>query len=272
MRGQLSTDLSLDAPQHTHPMMTTSDDPISVLCVDDDTEYLQLLETGLSGHDEIRVRIETDPATVTERLDGVDCVVSAYELSNTDGLSLLGSIRELEPDLPFVLHTTRSFVDVAHDLLDREWTDYVQKGRSDAHMSLVARRICHLVVEQRLDDVAHRYREALETSREPTVIVDPDGTIEYLNGRLLSELSEDRTAIQGSEWVTLFAEETVERLRSEALPVADDGWNWTGPATLTSRLHTEMRPRTTLSQLDDGSLVFAFHDFDRDVGRSPTEG
>lgn len=240
-----------------------TEEPISLLCVDDDPEYLALIETAFDEADDLDVLVETDPTTVPDELDGVDCVVSAYGLSDGDGLDVLETVRELAPDLPFVLHTSVPFEDVGEDLLSDERTDYLEKAWSEPQMTLLERRIRQLVSRVRLDTAARRSYAALETSREATLIVGPDGQITFANSRIVSEIPGDRSAIEGQHWTELFEEPSTERLRSAAIPAADDGWDWTGPTTLQTRTDDTDSCRTSLSRLADGSIVFVFHELDR---------
>jgi len=230
-------------------------EPATVLCVDDDSEYLALIRTAFDDRDDLLVVTETDADAALDRLDGVDCLVSA-------GYDILDAVRDRAPGLPFVLHTSSPAETVSDVLLTDERTDYLQKGWSEPHMALLARRIQNLVARQRLATTVERYGAALETSREATLIVASDGAVAFVNERLASVLLEDRTTLEGRAWDDLFTDETLARLREEALPVTADGWCWTGPTTLRTRTGGITSPRTSLSRLDDGSLVFAFHELD----------
>jgi len=85
-------------------------EPIRVLHVDDDPEFLDLAATFLEREDE-RFRVETaegaDAALETlESLDEpVDCIVSDHEMPDTSGVELLEEVLDRYPELPFLLFT-----------------------------------------------------------------------------------------------------------------------------------------------------------------------
>jgi PAS domain-containing protein len=141
------------------------------------------------------------------------------------------------------------------------WTHFLERSADEPRTDLLRHRIDNLVDRQTLETTARRCREALEASREATLIVAPDGTITFANSRLASELSASPDELQGRSWTDLLTEKSVDRLRTEAFPVAADGWSWTGPTTLAADGVDDCR--TTLSRLDDGSSVLVFHELAR---------
>jgi len=237
------------------PIQRQSPEPATVLCVDDDSEYLALIKTAFDERADLFVLTETDSDAALDRLDGVDCLVSADH-------DILDAVRARVPDLPFVLHTSSAVETFGDTLLGTERADYLEKGWSESHMTLLARRVRSLVAQQRLATTARRYGAALETSREATLIVDADGTVAFANERLASVFADDHEALTGRAWDALFTDESVVHLRQEALPVAADGWSWTGSTTLLTWAGETDCPRTTLSRLDDGSLIFTFHELE----------
>ncbi|MFC5366154.1 response regulator, partial [Salinirubrum litoreum] len=65
--------------------------PARVLLVDDDERFAELASTYLERSGDVTVVTETDAAAGLDRLDGggIDCVVSDYEMPETDGLGFL---------------------------------------------------------------------------------------------------------------------------------------------------------------------------------------
>ncbi|NLV11453.1 PAS domain-containing protein [Halomicrobium sp. HM KBTZ05] len=253
----------MDTTIETTPVRPTSARPATVLCVDADREYLSAIERAFEDRDDLQVRVETDPSAVPDRLDGVDCLVSAYRFDGSDGLELLRAVREVAPSVPFLLHSAVPFEEIDRDTLWDGPTDYLEKASGDSHMALLAYRIGRLVGRHRLTTSARRCHEALEASREATLIVTPDGTVTFANNRLATELSASPAELRGREWTELLEAASVRRLRTEAFPVAADGWSWTGQTTLATDADDPSSSRTTLSTLDDGSAILVFHELDR---------
>ncbi|WP_018258003.1 PAS domain-containing protein [Halomicrobium katesii] len=241
----------------------TSARPATALCVDDDREYLSAIERAFEDRDDLQIRVETDPSAVPDRLDGVECLVSAVRPDGSDGRSLLRAVREVAPNVPFLFHSAVPFEEIDRDALWNGPTDYLEKGSGDSHMALLAYRIRRLVGQHRLTASARRCHEALEASREATLMVTPDGEVTFANNRLATELSASPAELRGREWTELLAEASVRRLRSEAFPVAADGWSWTGQTTLATDTDEPSSSRTTLSTLDDGTAILVFHELDR---------
>jgi len=230
----------------------------TVLCVDDDPDHLSEIEGALGDGDTFEIQVETNPSAVRDRLDGVDCLVSGYDLGECDGATLLESIRDVAPDLPVVLHSSVPLSEIPEELLADPWTDFLQRAESDSRTEMLGHRIHTLVDRDVLETTARRCRAALEASREATLIVTPDGTATFANNQLASELSASPDELQGRPWTELLTDDSVDRLRTEAFPVAADGWSWTGPTALTTHEHEQRR--TSLTRLDDGSSVLVFHE------------
>jgi len=83
-------------------------EPIEVLHVDDEpafgdlvTQYLERIDPSLA------VTTYTSVADAREYLDDnrVDCLISDYEMDETDGVEFLREIRDSYPNLPFILFT-----------------------------------------------------------------------------------------------------------------------------------------------------------------------
>ncbi len=85
------------------------------------------------------VSFEREAAAALERLDGsrVDCVVSEYRLPDDDGLSLLDSVRDRSPELPFVLYTAHGSERLASEAISAGVTDYVLRDEDGAIDRLV---------------------------------------------------------------------------------------------------------------------------------------
>ena len=77
------------------------------------------------------VRNADTAAAALEHLEWADCVVSEYDLPGSDGLTFLETVREHDPDLPFLLCTGAGSEAVASDAIAAGVTDYLRKGVLD---------------------------------------------------------------------------------------------------------------------------------------------
>ena len=73
----------------------------------------------------------------------IDCVVSAYELPDTDGLRFLQTVRTKYPDLSLILYPSDGSEDLASDALAAGATDYLPNR--DGNRDELARRIASAV-------------------------------------------------------------------------------------------------------------------------------
>ncbi|UPV76563.1 PAS domain S-box protein (plasmid) [Halorussus limi] len=118
------------------------------------TPQLQVLYVGDGGHAAARgvadLRERTDVevtrvTTATAVLDHlqagtVSCIVCAVPLADVDVLTLLDGVRDVSPDVPFVVVSATDDPDLASAVLAREGTDYVRwRGESYQPRQLVQR-------------------------------------------------------------------------------------------------------------------------------------
>jgi PAS domain S-box-containing protein len=150
-------------------------EPIRVLHVDDDADFLGVVATFLERTDD-RFVVETATSTREgmDRIDegNIDCVVSDYEMPRTNGIEFLDAVRERHASLPFILFTGKGSETVASEAISVGVTDYLQKGTGTEQYELLANRIANAVE-------AHRSREMLDerTRRLETLISNLPGVV-----------------------------------------------------------------------------------------------
>ncbi|MFB6235860.1 MAG: response regulator [Halopenitus sp.] len=142
-------------------------EPISILHVDDDSQFTELTTKFLEQEGEFEVvsRQEAEAALAYLNSDAaVDCVVSDYTFQDMEGLVFLDAVREDHPDLPFLFFTGKCSETVVSDALARGATDYLQKRSGTDQYRLLANRIRN-AVEQYRDrrelERSERYRRKL---------------------------------------------------------------------------------------------------------------
>jgi DNA-binding NarL/FixJ family response regulator len=136
---------------------------ITVRHVDDDPE---LAATFLERNSDILcVVTETSADDALARLetDGIDCVVSDYDMPGRNGLDLLRTVREQYPDLPFLLFTGKGSDEIASDAISAGVTDYLQKGGGTAQYAVLANRIENAVTKHDAERMVRRAYDAMDT-------------------------------------------------------------------------------------------------------------
>lgn len=116
-----------------------------------------------------------------------------------------------------------------------------------------------------VESSVHRLRAALDACREPLLVTGPDDAIEYANGQLASAVGAPQPSLRGREWTSLFTDDAIDRLRRQAIPVASEGWQWSGTATLSTDDGPTRPVRTNLVGLEDGSTVVVLGELESDA-------
>ena len=131
---------------------------ITVLHVDDNPQFRDLAKTYLErGDPALSVISEPSAGDGLEQLaqQAVDCVVSDYEMGDTDGLEFLRAVRAEYSALPFILYTGKGSEEIAAQAVNAGVDAYYQKEIGTGQYTVLSKHINTLVekhrAEQRLD-------------------------------------------------------------------------------------------------------------------------
>ena len=198
--------------------MTTTDDTIHVLHVDDDPELADLAATLLEREDDrFDVRTASDPAAGLEAIAShdVDCVVSDYDMPGQNGIEFLDAVRERDPDLPFILYPGKGSEAVASDAISSGVTDYLQKQSGTDQYTILANRVGNAVERYRAEREARETRARLraisESSTDAIVVVDADSRVQFANPAVETHFGYDPASLRGELLTTLMPERYRER-------------------------------------------------------------
>ena len=125
---------------------------IDILHVDDDPKFLSVVADLLETADS-RITV-TSAATISEGVEQIttttpDCVVADYKLPDQTGIEFLQTVRKTNPELPFILLTSRGAESVASDAIAAGATDYLQKKTVFNHDQVLLNRITNAVEQYR---------------------------------------------------------------------------------------------------------------------------
>jgi two-component system OmpR family sensor kinase len=103
-----------------------------VLYVDDESE----LQSEQTLADRFSVETTATTAAAFDRLENgsYDCVISAYDLPDNDGIEFLETVRESHPELPFILLVGDDHEEIVSDAIAAGVTDYVRKRTATEHL------------------------------------------------------------------------------------------------------------------------------------------
>ncbi len=165
------------------------DDPIDVVLVDDDPDFLDITEMYLTRErPEFTTHPFTSVSTAIEFLEDnadVDAVVSDYLLPGTNGLEFLKHVRANDPNLPFLLFTGEGSEQLASRAIKEGVTDYLRKETDPSQFSVLANRLHNAIQRYRVQTAlamsGKRYAKLVENSSDVICVVDETGTGSFLS-------------------------------------------------------------------------------------------
>lgn len=245
-------------------------DPVSVLHVDDEPNFADMAATFLERADE---RLSVATATgASEALDhlaehDVDCVVSDYEMPETDGIEFLEAVRDRYPDLPFILYTGKGSEEIASDAVSAGVTDYLQKETGTGQYAVLANRITNAVQQYRSERELDENRERLSMlfEQSPLGVVEWDESFRFtrVNEAAQDILGYTESELVGTSWEVIVPESDRADVDEvvNALLDGDGGYrsvneNITGSG---ERIVCEWHNRVITD--DDGEVITVFSQF-----------
>jgi PAS domain S-box-containing protein len=191
---------------------------ISVLCVDDDPDFVDVTARMLQLRNDA---IETTAVTsATEGLAALaerpyDCVVSDYDMPETDGLEFLNAVRDRCPDLPFVLFTGKGSEEIASEAIRAGVSDYIQKGVGRERYDLLTRRVENAASRARArrgEAIARRRYEQLFEQSVVGIGASQDGVFVEANARFAELFGYTRQEVLEQSVNDLIAPEDRDRV------------------------------------------------------------
>ena len=104
--------------------------PLSLLCIDDDTDVLDTFSTVLNREPDINLVTCSSPIVALDRLksQNADAIFCDFSMPDMDGIEFLREIRSRGNNAFFVICTGRHLTRVAIDALNSGGNFYLQKG------------------------------------------------------------------------------------------------------------------------------------------------
>ncbi|HWQ67760.1 MAG TPA: response regulator [Methanospirillum sp.] len=144
--------------------MADDGDPIRVLYVDDERSFLEIVKVVLERDGSFCIYTTPYPAEALERLSSeqFDVVISDYRMIGMDGIAFLKKVREIEPNIPFILFTGRGREDVVIEAINNGATFYLQKGGDPAvQFAELAHKIRESVRRRKVEEILYRNEDQI---------------------------------------------------------------------------------------------------------------
>ena len=262
-------DLTIEIRDAVDPA-TGMDRTKTILHVDDDRDLVELTAEYLEREGEnLEVLTATTVGDALDILDreAVECVVSDYDMSPTDGMAFFETVRDRDEELPFVLLTGEGSEELASDAISSGVTDYFQKGHGLDHYRKLANRIGNAAEkyrsEQQLEAKSDRFSLFFEES--PLGVIEWDERFEAkrANGAAESILGYSEEELVGSSWQRIVPEDergAIEDVTAELLDT-EGGYRSVNENVRKDgeRIVCEWHNRVVTD--DDGDVVTVFSQF-----------
>jgi PAS domain S-box-containing protein len=167
---------------------------ISVLCVDDDTDFLDVCrkymeKTGLytiSSAESAQIALEMI------KIMPFDAIVSDYLMPGMDGIEFLKRVRTTDKNVPFIMLTGHSHEEIVIEALNNGANFYLQKG---GNPKILFQELMHVIRQSvlmrqalmALAEQEQRYHD-LQNANDLIQSVAPDGHFLFVNKKWLDTL------------------------------------------------------------------------------------
>jgi len=246
-------------------MAESTDEPLAILYVDDDSRMCELVELYLEREGSglhCRVMGETSPRNALERIETggeqFGCVISDYNMPGMDGIEFLEHVREMRPTLPVLLFSGEETNKVAAKIIRAGVTDYLKKGYGAETYTMLIRRVRHAV------DSEGQFDAESETELDGVGILGTDNVFERADESYASCYGYDTEEITGKHWTELHPDEEVEHIRTHVIPVVEDGGKWQGQSEGLRADGTTFTESKMVQSLDDGRLLITVSEIEGD--------
>ncbi|MFW5953472.1 MAG: response regulator [Candidatus Natronoplasma sp.] len=188
-------------------------DEYRVLFVDDEPGFLEqgeiFLERANQKMNVITAHSAKKALELFENAD-IDAIVSDYQMPEMDGIEFLEEIRkEKKSDIPFIILTGRGREEVAMNALNLGADRYLQKsGDQKTQFEILA----NVIVKEVEKITEQMYRDLLEYSPNPTVVLTHDMKVETANQKFLDMVNKRRERVEGERISSLIREEDENKL------------------------------------------------------------
>lgn len=248
-------------------MATSVDQPITVLHVDDEPDFGDLVADILERKfGRFSVETATSANNALDRLseNSIECIVSDYDMPGQNGIDFLQSVRDFHPDLPFILFTGKGSEEVASEAISKGVTDYLQKGRGMDQYTVLANRVANAVEKHRAERLVARAYDAMDSAREGIALLDEAGKFIYVNDAYSEIVGYDQEELLDEFWELVYPDDQVDRIYEEILPAVPEEGYWSGDTVYRRKDGNRILVNHALAYSEEGTMICLLRDFTDD--------
>jgi len=204
--------------------------PLRILHLEDDQGDAELVQATLDDRGiDCELLVVATAADFVAALDqgGIELILADFALPGFDGMSALVTVRERDPDLPFIFVSGRLGEEAAIESLRSGATDYVLKNKLSRLAPAITRALSEAEeraelrraeeelarANQEIREQAERYHNLFSSIRDVIMMADHDRTIEQINQPALREtFGYELEEVAGKGTRILYADEEEYRL------------------------------------------------------------
>jgi PAS domain S-box-containing protein len=196
--------------------------PVSVLCVDDEVTHRIILQRLVSPCVDSMYLAEDGQSGLTVFAEKrPDIVITDLMMPRKNGLEMSRAIRSIDPDVPIILMTSCNSSDFFSEATDIGISQFLPKPViKDNLLNSLQRCYSMIDIQRRLKsglERTHILTSALEQSPTAIIIIDPGGTIDFMNHICTSRYGWCSDEMQGNDFLRLNLNEELNQLVSLAL-------------------------------------------------------
>ena len=185
---------------------------LHVLCVDDETKFLDSTKNILETKNEFTVENTSSVNEALEKMSTTefDVIISDHILPGKSGLDFLKELRESGNNIPFILFTGKGREEVAVKALnlgaDRFFNKFGQPETVYGELAYGIRQtVAQREAEKALKHSEEKYRTIVELSPDGIVSVDVNGIITSVNSPILNKTGFSENDFLGKNFTQLLA-------------------------------------------------------------------
>lgn len=184
-------------------------DQIDLVMVEDEPDFLEMMNLFLESELPKNVLSYTfnDPQIALDHIErhGANVIVSDYDMPNINGIELYREISDIDPTLPFILHTGKGLEEIAVEAWDAGIDDYLRKGSGNTQRETYEELADKIVsygtrcMEMKKLDRLKPLGRSILNSEIPLFVVNEDIEITFANEKLLDNLGYEFHEIAGEK-------------------------------------------------------------------------